>query len=233
MVNARNEKFLALSEYRVNKILEIFYDISKMPRNINSQYKYDFKDVKEVFKTYYNEIEKLDSLFKDNSIKVEFVKEIDFNADSTDERYLNFYKVFGKRFNKIFKVINQISNLSNKKNYNYEKYQIDKMINALKSECDLVRSFEIEKRSFKFNNNKSLKANESKYMEKQLSCYIPEKANDILVESQSIISDQSGKVTKGYVVAQALFFYGKLLKECGDDISKIENISLKDIKIES
>ena len=38
MVNARNEKFLALSEYRVNKILEIFYDISKMPRNINSQY---------------------------------------------------------------------------------------------------------------------------------------------------------------------------------------------------
>ena len=215
MVNARNEKFLALSEYRVNKILEIFYDISKMPRNINSQYKYDFKDVKEVFKTYYNEIEKLDSLFKDNSIKVEFVKEIDFNADSTDERYLNFYKVFGKRFNKIFKVINQISNLSNKKNYNYEKYQIDKMINALKSECDLVRSFEIEKRSFKFNNNKSLKA------------------NDIFVEFQSIISDKSGKVTKRYVVAQALFFYGKLLKECGDDISKIENISLKDIKIES
>lgn len=138
---SREEKFIRIAEKRMSRIFSQMNLIANLSNK--KHYSYTDDEIKELFRAYENKGKEIKSLFE-SSTKFDIPLSTYFKFSSNapmDKKGEKFRKLAESRMSKIFKDMNLIANLSNKKNYAYNPQQISELFQAYENKGKEIRLF--------------------------------------------------------------------------------------------
>ncbi|WP_217581817.1 hypothetical protein [Lysinibacillus sp. GbtcB16] len=152
----REEKFIRIAEKRMSRIFSQMNLIANL--SSKKHYSYTENEVKELFQCYEDKGKEI-KLFFESSSNIDFPLPTEFsfsNAIEREEKGEKFRKLAESRMSKIFTDMNLIANLSNKKNYSYNSFQINELFQAYEDKGKEIKLFfEPLNDKFTFSNKKN------------------------------------------------------------------------------
>lgn len=139
MTESRNEKFKRLASQRMTRIFQTGNLLANLSNRAN--YSYDKNVIDELFEAYFKKGQETKAFFEKIPPKEKFATEFKFS--NTDKVFNNkeekFKRLAEQRLTKIFKDLELISRLSNRKHYTYSAQEIDALFTAYEEKGEEIR----------------------------------------------------------------------------------------------